>query len=352
MKKQILTYAVLAVLMTAVPMIPAFASAQKQETSLPDMRTEATGNMTEITEPETICETSSPAVKPETGSRTSYLVLDKDTGEVHAVPLREYLIGALCAEMPLSFEPEALKAQAVAAHTYAERQAALSHPDEALQGAHFSNDSSRYQAFYTDTQLREMFGDRYPDCYEIASAAVDAVLHEILTYEEQPIIAAFHAISSGRTEASEHVWGTAVEYLTSVESPGDTTAPSYEQSVLFSAEEVREALTAVHTGLILGDDPALWFAEGERSEAGTVLHMAVGRSIFTGQELRTIFGLRSADFRIEYSGGEFCFTTRGYGHGVGMSQYGANAMAKEGKTYEEILAYYYPGTSLTVLDAQ
>lgn len=345
MKKAILRYTAALLLLTALPVIPALASGGIRETGA--AATEPTGPAVIVPEPPSVPQTAkaSPASVPQ---EDAYLVLDTASGEVLTVPVRDYLIGALCAEMPLSFESEALKAQVVAAHTYAARQAAIAraYPDESLQGADFSNDSSRYQAYYTNEQLREVLGDRYADGYETAAAAVDAVLPEILTYDNQPIIAAFHAMCSGRTEDSAHVWGTPVAYLTAVDSPADPEAPAFEQAVTFSEDEVREALTAVHTGLILGSDPAGWFAEGERTDSGTVLHMTVGRSIFTGQELRSIFGLRSADFTIDYADGEFSFTTRGYGHGVGMSQYGANAMAQEGSTYEEILAHYYPGTVL------
>lgn len=351
MKKHFLTYAILAVLMTALPMIPAFAVSRKENAQAADMSLTSAASITETaasaetapSEP-----TQAPTEAPSSALRTSYLVLDTSTGEVLTVPVREYVIGALCAEMPISFEPEALKAQAVAAHTYAERQAAVSeaYPDDSLQGAHFSNDSSRYQAYYTEAQLQEVFGERYEACYAKAAAAVDAVLGEILTYEEQPIIAAFHAMSGGMTESAAHVWGTEVAYLTSVESLSDTEAPLYEQTVEIPAEEAAEKLAAAHTGLELGEDGSSWFTDAQVSEAGTVLQMTVGRSIFTGQELREIFGLRSAVFEVAYADGVFTFTTRGYGHGVGMSQYGANAMAKDGKDYREILAYYYPGAEL------
>lgn len=351
MKKHILTYAILAVLMTALPMIPAFAVSQREEaqaadmpltSALPQTETENTSDSAEMST------TEAPAEQQDAGERSAYLVLDVSTGEVLTVPVRDYVIGALCAEMPVSFEMEALKAQAVAAHTYAERQAAIAeaYPDESLQGAHFSNDSSRYQAYYTQAQLETVFGAHYEERYAKAAEAVDAVLGEILTYEEQPIIAAFHAMSCGRTESAENVWGTAVAYLPSVESTADTEAPLYEQAVEFSANETAAKLEAAHSGLSLGADAGTWFSDAEVSEAGTVLQMTVGRSIFTGQELREIFGLRSAAFEVTYAEDVFTFTTRGYGHGVGMSQYGANAMAKEGKDYKEILAYYYPGAEL------
>ncbi len=290
----------------------------------------------------------SPTAPVEIEGLSGYPVLDVETGEVFTVSVRDYLIGAVCAEMPLSFELEARKAQAVAAHTYAERMAAIarSQPSEALQGAYFSNDSSRYQAFYTDAQLREVFGEEYETAHARAAQAVDAVLDEILVYESQPILAAFHAMSSGSTECAADVWGTDIAYLQAVSSPSDKDAPLYEQSVSFTAAQVQEKLLAAREGLILGVNASHWFRGPVCSESGMVLQMTVGNCIFTGQELRSIFGLRSANFTVTTGDAGMTFTTRGYGHGVGMSQYGANAMAKAGSTYREILAYYYSGAEI------
>lgn len=278
-----------------------------------------------------------------------YHVLETDSGEVLEISLREYLIGALCAEMPLSFETEALKAQVVAAHTYAERQAriAASRDDPDLKGADFSDDPACYQAFYTDAQLHEIFGDSYEANYRTAAAAVDAVLPEILTFEEQPILAAFHAISSGKTESASNVWGSDVAYLRSVDSTEDKNAPSFEETAEFSQEEAAGILTGLRPGIVLSEDPADWFGDPVCSEAGTVLQLQIGSGIFTGQELRTAFSLRSAAFTVSRNENGFTFTTHGYGHDVGMSQYGANAMAKAGADYREILSHYYNGASIT-----
>lgn len=338
MKRHFLHCLVFAIILTGLPLLPALlihpasapeAAAQdavRQETAPP------------------AAEAPAPAAP-----QPCYHVLDTGTGIVEEIPLREYLIGAVGAEMPASFEPEALKAQAVAAHTYAERQCMLSESRPELGGADFSNDPAVYQACLTEDEQRERWGTHYDLYRSRLEAAVDAVQDELLYYDNAPIIAAFHAMSGGMTESAENVWGSDIAYLCSVASEADRNAPSFETKAVFSAEEVQERLLAAHPGLLLPADPAAWLGEPVVSEAGTVLQLQIGDGIFTGQELRSAFGLRSAVFTASYADGQFTFTVHGYGHDVGMSQYGANAMAQEGHTYREILAYYYPGATLESL---
>lgn len=284
----------------------------------------------------------------QTSPTEAYRVLDVSTGTVSDVPVRDYLIGVVCAEMPATFEKEALKAQVVAAHTYAERICLQNraNPDPALFGADFSNDSSVYQAYYTESQIRSAFGDSFDLYYNKIAAAVDAVCDEMLYYEDEPIVAAFHAMSAGMTENAETVWGTSLAYLVSVDSATDIAAPRYLEDTVFSAEQVREILTAASPAMTFSEDCAEWFSVESVSDAGTILQIRGGSQLWSGQQIRTLFSLRSACFTVTYEDGVFTFTTKGYGHAVGMSQYGANAMAQAGCTYDEILAHYYPGTTL------
>lgn len=292
-------------------------------------------------------ETDIPTAKTELCS--SYAMLDITSGKVEDISVREYLIGAVCAEMPATFESEALKAQAVAAHTYAERQHLLEQndPTPALYGADFSNDSSQYQAYFTENQAKQYYGENFDSCYSKISDAVDEVLPYLLEYEGTPIIAAFCSMSSGTTESAETVWGSRVDYLVSVESSADTTAPRYLETKEMAADEFREIVSKALPDAVWDDDPTKWLQLGDTSEAGTVLTVTVGGQELTGQEFRELLELRSAAFTVEYADEKLTFTTRGYGHGVGMSQYGANAMAKDGAGWQEILAHYYPGTEIT-----
>ena len=279
----------------------------------------------------------------------SYRVLDSHTGEIREVPVRDYLIGAVGAEMPASFATEALKAQTVACHTYAERIRRMHEaaPDPALGGADFSDDPNVYQAFFTEDALRRFYGSSFAESYARIAEAVDAAGDQILCYADEPIVAAFHAISSGETDSAENVWGNALPYLIPVSSDADRSAPQYSETVTFPAETVRRTLEAENPQCRLPEDPSEWFSEPECSPSGTVLRITAGDQAWSGQQLRQMFALRSACFSVEYADGVFRFETKGFGHDVGMSQYGADAMARQGSSYAEILAHYYPGTDLS-----
>jgi stage II sporulation protein D len=279
---------------------------------------------------------------------TPYKVLDAASGEIYEVSERDYVIGAVCAEMPASFGVEALKAQAVAAHTYAERQRIRerSSPTDELRGADFSNDTGKYQGFFTREQAEKFFGESFGESYSKVCAAVDAVLPYLMTSSGEPIIAAFHSMSTGRTESAENAWGTAVDYLVPVDSSFDKSAPKYQEEQRFSRESLEYALNEAFPGIVLGEDTADWVKVLETSDSGTVLRAQAGDREVSGSELRKALTLRSPCFTVRCEGEGTVFTTRGYGHGVGMSQYGANSMAAEGKTWREILEHYYTGCEI------
>lgn len=332
MKKIILTILAMSAVLTVIPAIPAFFSGKGAAEDEP--KKEKGVVLEEVVFDDVVSE--------------PYLVLDINSGQVMEVPVRDYVIGAVCAEMPASFEPEALKAQAVAAHTYAERQRRISRnsPKKELCGADFSNDTSKYQGYFTDSQIKHYFGENYDEYYGKIIAACDEVVDCILTYQDEPIIAAFHSMSAGMTESAENAWGTAVDYLVPVDSSADKSAPKYEEEVRVTQSFLKSRLEEVFTGVELGEDASRWIMPAERSDSGTVLTAVLGDRTVTGNEIRTALGLRSADFQVRIEGNDAVIITKGFGHGVGMSQYGANAMAKEGKTWQDILAHYYPGSEI------
>lgn len=338
MKKYLSFTAFFAAMIMLVPAVPVCLSGRTAETSPAESSAASSGESQD--EPAEVKEAAG-----------SYKVLDVSTGEVIEVSARDYIIGAVCAEMPATFETEALKAQAVAAHTYAERQhlRELENPAPELCGADFSNDTSKYQGYFTESQARQYFGENFDLNYSKISEAADEVCGFIITYEDEPIISAFHSMSSGKTESAENVWGASVDYLMPVDSSYDTEAPKYLEEVRYSKEVLREKLTAAFEGIQLGEDFTSWVKVGENSESGTVLTASAGDKTVTGGDIRTALALRSACFEVRYEGEEAVFTTKGYGHGVGMSQYGANSMAAEGKTWQEILQHYYPGCEIKEL---
>ena len=276
------------------------------------------------------------------GDADVFLIEDLSTGEVQQVPKRDYLIGAAAAEMPLTWPDEALKAQIVAAHSYA-----LYCRDHATaaNGAWLSADPARRQGYLTDAVLHSYWGTRYDANYIRLSALVDSVLTQVLCYEGAPAGTSYFAISNGMTEASENVWGTALPYLVAVDSSTDLNADNYLYTVQFTTEQMQQALG----GLGLLPDlaaPASWFGEAALTPSGYVASLPVCGQSVTGPALRKALGLRSACFTVQYQEGSFLLTTKGYGHGVGLSQWGAKALAEQGQSAEEILAHYFPGTEL------
>jgi len=273
-----------------------------------------------------------------------YKVLDVSTGEVIDVDEKTYVVGAVCAEMPATFETEALKAQAVVAHTYAERQRLKerSNPTPELCGADFSNDTDKYQGYFTKNQAMQYYGDNFETYYDKIENAVNEVLPYIVTYEDEPIISAFHSMSSGKTESAENAWGTAVDYLVPVDSSYDVSAPKYLEEVRYSKEQLRQLLVERFSGITLSEDFTTWIDINSVSDSGTVLSAMVGDFKVSGNDVREALGLRSACFEVSYESETVVIKTKGFGHGVGMSQYGANAMASDGKSWREILEHYYP----------
>jgi len=285
----------------------------------------------------------------------SFKILDRTTGKIAIVSLRDYVRGAVASEMPAAFHPEALKAQAVAAHTYAlynyyQQQRS---PDPALKGADFSADPSRREGYITEQTAREFYGEAYADFYwdKICTAA-DEVLQYIMEHDGEPIVAAYHAISAGQTEDSGNVWRSSVPYLAPAESIGCVFAPDYETVTKLTVDEARRLLLAKLPQLDFSAPPEDWFYILERSDSGYVTQIEVAGEILHGKDIREALGLRSHCLELDYAGNVFTFTVWGHGHGVGLSQYGADFMARQGSTFEEILQNYYSGVVIKKASSQ
>ena len=276
-------------------------------------------------------------------SELSFTVLTADG--VETVTMSDWLPGVVAGEMPALFEEEALKAQAVAARTYIMYSMGREKP--AHPEADVCDDPACCKAHSTDEELREKWGESYEENMARVLEAVRSTDGEYMSYGGEVIQAVFHSSSAGRTEDSAAIW-QAEPYLVSVES--QLTAedvPNYVTSVTVSPEDFREAVLAVHPEAEFGEDPAFWLGAAVRDASGRVESVDIGGAQVPGTELRTLFELRSTAFTLDYTAEGFLFTVTGYGHGVGMSQYGANVMAEDGADYEEILTHYYPGAELT-----
>ena len=282
-----------------------------------------------------------PAPAAYTGDADVFLVQNLSTGAVEEVEKRAYVLGAVAAEMPADWPDEALKAQAIAAHSYA--LYCRDHAADATQGW-LSADPARRQGYLTDAVLRSYWGTQYDTNYARLSALVDEVLDTVLCYDGAAAGTSYFALSNGQTEASENVWGAPLPYLIAVDSAADCSAPNYEVALPLSQAQVQTALTGL--GLTPDADPGSWFGTPTRTASGYIAAQPVCGQTLSGTALRRSLGLRSTDFTVHYADGVFTFTTHGYGHGVGMSQWGAKAMAEQGVTAAEILAHYFPGTTL------
>ena len=271
-----------------------------------------------------------------------FSILDRSTGQVEKVAVLDYLYGAVAAELPPGFHLEAMKAQAVASHTYA--LYCQEHPSQDLGGADFSADPSNWEGYVTREQMLERYPDLGETYWEKIKNAVDEVASTVLVYQEEPILAAYHSMSAGATEFASNVWNGTVPYLIPVDSVGDTLADQFETSVTFASEQIKGILTEAYPDLTLSGDTRSWFQIISRSPSGYVLTLQAGNLQISGKDLRTLLGLRSTNFTITAQTNSFLFTTKGYGHGVGLSQYGADYMARQGSGYEEILLHYYTGT--------
>ena len=279
--------------------------------------------------------------------RSYYLVKNAQTGEVMKLSPLDYIKGVVAAEMPLSYHTEALKAQAVAAHSYALYRINQKFNSSSGSGeAYLSTDPAECQGYLDLEGRKAQWGDQF-DAYEAKlTEAVSAVIDKILVSGGEPVMAVFHAVSGGRTEDAANLFGSSVSYLVPADSAGDELSPSFLAEKTFTTVQMKEALLPLLNGTALSDSPADWFGAPERSDSGTVLSVAVGGVSVKGTALRDALSLASANFTVTLSDDTFTVITRGRGHGVGMSQYGADFLARQGETYEQILLHYYTGVTI------
>ena len=268
-------------------------------------------------------------------------VMKSETGEKSEMQIREYLIGCVAGEMNPEYHEEALKAQAVAGYTFAQY---IKNRDKGKPGADISDDSSIYQAYIDKAARREKWKDNYEKYESSVEKAVDAVLGECITYNGKPIMAVYFDKCSGMTESSENIWGRKVPYLVSVTSDGDKLSPELESDSEFTVDEFKDAFSK--KSINFSSEKKL-IGDIERFDSGVVKMITVSSCEMAGTEFRSMLSLKSADFSVETDENKVKITCRGNGHFVGMSQYGADYMARQGSDYREILAHYYPNTEIT-----
>ena len=279
-------------------------------------------------------------VTEETAPPVSVTVPIRVAGKTVDMELNEYLVGVVLAEMPVSFEQEALKAQAVVARTYTLR---AHRRGGKHSGAAVCTDSGCCQAYIDPTAYLSRGGTQAG--VDKVRSAVMSTGQEVLTYEGELIEAVYFSCSGGSTEDAVAVWGTSYPYLQAVSSPGEEKATHYSDTVTYTAANFEAAL-----GRDLPGTPNEWFGVITYTPGGGVASMEIGGQVYKGTTLRSALNLRSTAFMVAVTPNSVTITTRGFGHRVGMSQYGADAMALEGSDYREILTHYYQGVRLTTLE--
>ena len=262
-----------------------------------------------------------------------YVNVKRSNGNIETIELEEYVIGVVGSEMPALFNIEALKAQSVLARTYALKSKSIGKT---------LTDNESTQSYKSKNQLQTMWGNNYNNYYNKIKNAVLETKGKYLTYNGKYIEAVYHSTSNGRTEDASNVWGNSYSYLVSVDSPYDNLNPSFEYEKELSYEYISNKL-----GIEVNKDSLINILG--KTIGNRVSKISINNKDFTGVEFRNILGLRSADFELEKQEYGIKFKTYGYGHGVGMSQYGANGMAKNGSNYQDILKHYYKGVTINSL---
>lgn len=266
-------------------------------------------------------------------------VMKSESGKVEKIDIKEYTVGALAAEMDMNSHEEALKAQAVACYTYVlycrERE-----NNEELNGADISDDSKVHQGYLNKDGRKKKWGDKYEEYEKKAEKLVDEILGKKMTYYGKPILAAYHDLCSGRTESAKTVWGEDIAYLQSVTSDGDRLSPDYEKTLGFDKEKFKTAIQTID-GIELPENCEKWLGKTDKTDTGFVRSVEIGGTKADGNDIKKALGISSRNFSISYKNGKFTVKTIGNGHMVGMSQYGADYMARQGSDWQEILKHYY-----------
>lgn len=296
---------------------------------------------------------SRPAQTGDAVSSMTIRVYNNKTGKIMVMDMEEYILGVTAAEVPASYHVEAIKAQAVAARTYAAYEMEAFGGNGYRSGvADASTSSAEFQAFADEATLRSRWGSDYDYYMERVKSAVEATRGQVITYQNKPIHALFHAVSGGRTEDVQAVFNMNLPYLKSVVSAGEENAPRYEQAFTFTRTELTNKLNKAYPKARLTADGLQGQIEiKSKLTSGQVDQVRIGNTTITGREFRKATGIGSANFTLGYTDTKAVVYTVGFGHGVGMSQAGANAMAQSGNDYRSILLHYYTGVQIENLSS-
>ena len=249
----------------------------------------------------------------------------------------DYIVGAVAAEMPASYEKEALKAQAVACYSY------MMWVKENSDNAEYdiTSNPATHQGYLTEDEMKEKWGNKYESYKGKIEEAVTEVYGKYMTYEGEVILALFHAISPGKTQNSEEVWESPLPYIKSKSAPGDSLSPDFDSTLTVPCKKIRDVFSVKSD--VKDSELIDIFA---LSDSSFIKEIPVGESSVSAGDIAAKLSLRSPYFTAEYKEGNYIFKVKGYGHGLGMSQYSADYMARQGSTYDEILRHFYSGIEI------
>lgn len=269
-------------------------------------------------------------IKSYTAPKQQVRVYFSKSKKVRVLSLEEYLLGVAVCEMDGTFPDDAIKAQIVAAHTMLEWRK----KENVDKNYDITNDYKIDQGYFTKTERKQKYGDECKTLENRVKKLVGAVKDKLIYCDGEIICAVYHAISAGKTENAKDIWGGEYKYLRSVDSASDIFEKNYLTNVSVSKQEFFDCLD-------LKKSKSITIKNIKKTGSGSIKHMRINGKKFSGEKIRSAFSLRSMNFDLTIEKDTVCFAVRGYGHGVGMSQRGAAALAKKGKSYRQILLYYY-----------
>ena len=283
----------------------------------------------------------------DSSKETVYTLYNLENHQLEEIDLVSFLVGSAACEMPALYEMEAIKAQMIACHSYYLycKQNGVPHDDLNLSF------DQRYMSKYASKErLQEYWGVSFDANYQKFLRCAEEVKNLIVTFDNKAALTTYYAVSCGKTQTSAAEWGQDFEYLTCVDSENDVLSDNYLKVKTFTVQDVYDRLKTSFSGIDISmETPDKWFGDISYNPSGYVDYINIGGVKVLGRDFRKYFELNSSCFMVFFEDNEFSIATKGYGHGVGMSQFGANQLSQQGKSYKDILLHYYPGTDISQL---
>lgn len=348
MKNGIINVILVTLLVATAPLISLLINNEQNEVAQSNatnssVKEKTTDKTTTKTEPKS--NTTKKSTHKNKTDKYTFKIYDKASKEIITVSDFDFCCGALATEIETDIPKEAIKAQAIAIHTYYSYLRSNSRAEKKKYD--FECNSKIWETYVSKEELKEKWGETFDESYKIISDSVKQVSNTFVLYDDNLCMTKYFKISSGNTNSYKEIYGIDIPYLIGIASPFDTIANNYKIKKDFSAEELDNAIKTKFTDYKPNKDINKNISDINKSDYGTVLNLTLGNTKITGKELADLLKLRSSTFEVTISNDTYTFTTYGYGENIGMSQFGACEMAMQGNSYIEILQYYYPNTEIS-----